>query len=96
MRTVLTVDDEGMLTFPPEMLEELGWKDGDVLQWIDNKDGSFQLKKMSEEKQYSKYRLDQLAKELGGKWYHQTVSNSHTEYKRIVIEYGTNRKGKDL
>ena len=51
---------------------------------------------MSEEKQYSKYRLDQLAKELGGKWYHQTVSNSHTEYKRIVIEYGTKRKGKDL
>jgi hypothetical protein len=51
---------------------------------------------MSEEKQYSKYRLDQLAKELNGKWYHQTVSNNRTEYKRIVIEYGHNRKGEDL
>ena len=51
---------------------------------------------MSEEKQYSKYRLDQFAKELGGKWYHQTVSNNRTEYKRIVIEYGTKRKGEDL
>ena len=51
---------------------------------------------MSEEKQYSKYRLDQLAKELGGKWYHQTVSNNRTEYQRIVIEYGTKRKGENL
>ena len=45
MKTVLTVDDDGILTFPPEMLEILGWKEGDVLQWIDNNDGSFQLKK---------------------------------------------------
>ena len=45
MKTVLTIDDDGILTFPPEMLEELGWKEGDVLQWIDNNDGSFQLKK---------------------------------------------------
>jgi bifunctional DNA-binding transcriptional regulator/antitoxin component of YhaV-PrlF toxin-antitoxin module len=45
MKTVLTVDDDGILTFPPEMLETLGWKEGDVLQWIDNKDGSFSLVK---------------------------------------------------
>ena len=45
MRTTLTVDDDGVITFPPEMIEELGWKEGDVLQWIDNKDGSFALKK---------------------------------------------------
>ena len=45
MRTTLKVDDEGMLTFPDEMLEELGWKEGDVLEWIDNKDGSFSLRK---------------------------------------------------
>jgi len=45
MRTTLTVDDDGVITFPPEMIEELGWKEGDVLQWIDNKDGSFMLKK---------------------------------------------------
>ena len=48
MRTTLTVDDEGMLTFPDEMLEVLGWKEGDVLEWIDNKDGSFTLKKEEE------------------------------------------------
>jgi bifunctional DNA-binding transcriptional regulator/antitoxin component of YhaV-PrlF toxin-antitoxin module len=45
MRTTLTVDDDGVLTFPDEMMKTLGWKEGDVLQWIDNKNGSFQLKK---------------------------------------------------
>lgn len=45
MKATLTVDDDGVLTFPPEMLEELGWKEGDMLEWIDNNDGSFTLKK---------------------------------------------------
>ena len=45
MRTTLTVDDDGILTFPDEMLEGLGWKEGDMLEWIDNKDGSFSLVK---------------------------------------------------
>ena len=48
MRTTLTVDDDGVLTFPDKLIEELGWKEGDVLQWIDNKDGSFSLKKHDE------------------------------------------------
>ena len=45
MKTTLTIDDDGVLTFPDEFLEELGWKEGDMLQWIDNKDGSFSLVK---------------------------------------------------
>jgi len=45
MKTTLVIDDDGVITFPPEMIEELGWKEGDVLKWIDNKDGSFTLKK---------------------------------------------------
>jgi bifunctional DNA-binding transcriptional regulator/antitoxin component of YhaV-PrlF toxin-antitoxin module len=48
MKTTLTVDDDGVLTFPEGFLEKLGWKDGDVLQWIDNKGGSFSLKKHDE------------------------------------------------
>jgi len=48
MRTTLTVDDDGILTFPDEMMEELGWKEDDVLEWIDNKDGSFTLRKANE------------------------------------------------
>jgi bifunctional DNA-binding transcriptional regulator/antitoxin component of YhaV-PrlF toxin-antitoxin module len=47
MKTTLTIDD-GVLTFPDKFLEELGWKEGDVLEWIDNNDGSFSLVKPDE------------------------------------------------
>jgi len=46
-----------------------------------------------EEQHISKYRIDQLAKELGGKWYKQLVTNGRTEHNRIVIEYGHKQKG---
>ena len=39
----LTVDDNGVLTLTSKILEATGWKEGDVLEWIDNKDGSFSL-----------------------------------------------------
>ena len=48
MKTTLTIDDDGVLTFPDKFLEELGWKEGDVLEWIDNNDGSFSLVKPDE------------------------------------------------
>ena len=34
-----------ILPFPPEMLEELGWKEGDVLQWHSQEDGSYMITK---------------------------------------------------
>ena len=48
MKTTLTVDDDGVITFPDEMIEKLEWKEGDVLQWIDNQDGSFSLVKSND------------------------------------------------
>jgi len=45
MKTTLTIDNDGILTFPDELLKEIGWKEGDVLLWIDNQDGSWSLKK---------------------------------------------------
>ena len=48
MKTTLTVSDDGILTFPEKFLEELGWKESDLLQWIDNNDGSFSLVKNDE------------------------------------------------
>jgi len=45
MKTTLTVDENGILTFPDKLMEELGWGEGDVLEWITNDDGSFTLKK---------------------------------------------------
>ena len=36
---------DGILTFPQDLLEEAGWKEGDTLEWIDRGDGSWQLQK---------------------------------------------------
>jgi bifunctional DNA-binding transcriptional regulator/antitoxin component of YhaV-PrlF toxin-antitoxin module len=42
----LEVKDDGVLEFPPDFIEETGWKEGDRIQWIDRKDGSFEMKKI--------------------------------------------------
>jgi hypothetical protein len=34
-----------MLTFPPDLLEQAGWQEGDTLEWIDQGDGTWQLLK---------------------------------------------------
>ena len=36
---------EQFIEFPDEVLKETGWKEGDTIEWIDNHDGSFTLKK---------------------------------------------------
>jgi hypothetical protein len=42
-----------ILPFPEDMLEEVGWKEGDTLDWEDNKDGTFSItKKEVTEKQW--------------------------------------------
>ena len=45
MKTTLTVDENGILTFPDELIKETGWEEGDVLEWIPNDDDSFTLVK---------------------------------------------------
>lgn len=37
-----------ILPFTNEMLADVGWQEGDVLEWIDNKDGSWSLVKQSD------------------------------------------------
>ena len=49
-RTVQVIEDpnnpeELLLDLGTELCEELGWKVGDTIQWIDNKDGTWQLTK---------------------------------------------------
>ena len=39
-----------ILEFPDDLMESAGWKVGDVLEWIDNKDGSWTLRKKDENK----------------------------------------------
>lgn len=44
----LEKDDESedlILPLPNELLEEMGWKVGDDLEWLDNKNGTFSLAK---------------------------------------------------
>ncbi len=38
-----------LLPFTDEILQEAGWKEGDTLEWIDNKDGSWGLVKQTNE-----------------------------------------------
>lgn len=38
-------DGEPYVIFPDELIQQLGWTEGDQLVWIDNNDGSFTLKK---------------------------------------------------
>jgi bifunctional DNA-binding transcriptional regulator/antitoxin component of YhaV-PrlF toxin-antitoxin module len=39
----LTVSEEGILEFPKDLLDETGWKEGDIITWVDNHDGSWNL-----------------------------------------------------
>jgi len=34
-----------ILPFTDEILSEVGWKTGDTIEWIDNKDGSWTMRK---------------------------------------------------
>jgi len=41
-----TIDEEGVLTLPDEVWEQVDWKEGDELEFIDQKDGSFLIVKV--------------------------------------------------
>jgi bifunctional DNA-binding transcriptional regulator/antitoxin component of YhaV-PrlF toxin-antitoxin module len=41
----LTVEEDGLLILPQDLLNEAGWREGDHLHWIDNKDGSWSIVK---------------------------------------------------
>ena len=43
-------DTEGhFIQFTEEMLEQTGWKIGDTLEWIDNKNGTWSIKRKEDE-----------------------------------------------
>ena len=59
---VLPVDDDYNITFPEDFLEQTGWKEGDVLEWIDQGDGSFKLIKQEKKEHPSWVKGNELAK----------------------------------
>jgi bifunctional DNA-binding transcriptional regulator/antitoxin component of YhaV-PrlF toxin-antitoxin module len=48
VRWTIPIDEDGVLTLPDELLQSLGWQEGDELEWIDQEDGSFVLQKLTE------------------------------------------------
>jgi hypothetical protein len=47
---IVTIEEDpetgdAILPFPPEMLKQVGWKEGDELDWIDNSDGTWSIQK---------------------------------------------------
>jgi AbrB family looped-hinge helix DNA binding protein len=42
---LLNIDDDGVLTLPDEVIDKLGWKEGDTLEWHPQEDGSILLVK---------------------------------------------------
>jgi len=50
VRTLIEDPDnpgEIMIDLGLDLCEHLGWREGDVIEWIDNKDGTWTLKKKS-------------------------------------------------
>jgi hypothetical protein len=36
---------DAIIQFPEDFLETTGWKEGDLIEWVDNKDGSWTMVK---------------------------------------------------
>ena len=41
---VLSVDEEGVISFPEDLMNVMGWEEGTELSWQMESDGSIQLK----------------------------------------------------
>ena len=53
MKTLEIVEDENgelALQLTPDILKQMGWVEGDEIEWIDNQDGSWSLKKVNDDK----------------------------------------------
>lgn len=49
----VTLEEDGedlILPLTDEMIEGLGWQIGDTLEWIDNKDGTWSIRKTIDKK----------------------------------------------
>jgi hypothetical protein len=42
----LTVEEDGVITFPEDLLKRAGWREGDTIDWQAVEDGSFILRKV--------------------------------------------------
>lgn len=42
-------NDDLYLTLPDDLLDDLGWQEGDILEWSEDIDGTLLLKRVDEE-----------------------------------------------
>lgn len=42
-------NDDLLLKLPDDLLDELGWQEGDILEWSEDIDGTLLLKRVDEE-----------------------------------------------
>ena len=47
-RYLTQIDDEGLLIIPEEILKETDWEEGDMLEFTDNHNGSFSIRKQND------------------------------------------------
>ena len=89
MIVTLEKDENGELILPlgDELMDELGWKIGDTIEWIDNKDGTWTMRKKEVEKELvlvecvSTFRMRYVVEVPAGKkeWAMDTVVMNEAE-----------------
>ena len=89
MIVTLEKDENGELILPlgDELMDELGWKIGDTIEWIDNKDGTWTMRKKEVEKELvlveaiSTFRMRYVVEVPKGKkdWALDTVTMQEAE-----------------
>ena len=51
-------EDNLVLPLPPDVLESIGWQIGDTLDWADNGNGTWSLKKVLDNSGQKAYNID--------------------------------------
>ena len=80
-----TPDGELFFDLPPALLEDLGWKEGDEVKFIDNKNGGFTIKKVKYETIELDFDDDELFKYMQlahekGMSFNEFVEDSLTQF----------------
>jgi bifunctional DNA-binding transcriptional regulator/antitoxin component of YhaV-PrlF toxin-antitoxin module len=84
---------DAFIEFPPELIEQVGWKEGDRLKWTEQKDGSFVLEKKDTEmvlvETVSMFRIRYMVEVPKGKaeWALDTVTlNEAQEFSQVHLD----------
>lgn len=80
----VTVEHDGedlILPLPDDMLKEVGWNVGDVLEWHDNNDGTWSIMK----KQKLSPKFHEMALAVGGSHYPEVGGELLQKFGEMVV-----------